>query len=363
MSKGQVNMTGFFVGCYVITLLVLLFGASEAVIKLPPNISLPALIAFGDSIVDPGNNNGLTTVAKSNFYPYGKDFEGGRPTGRFSNGKIPTDLIAEELGIKDLVPAYLDPALQIEDLATGVSFASGAAGYDPLTSAIPSVISMSGQFNLFKEYKSKIKSYFGEERTNFIIENALYVVVAGSDDITNTYYAVPFRRAHYDINSYTDLMINKAVGFYKDLYGEGARRIAVFGAPPLGCLPSQRTLAGGLNRVCVEEYNAAAQLFNSKLSPQLKSLTNQLPNSRIVYIDIYSPLLDLIQNPSKNGFEVVDKGCCGTGNIEASILCNKFTPPCMDASKHVFWDSYHPTERAYQVIIKRILPQYLNSFF
>lgn len=42
----------------------------------------------------------------------------------------------EELGIKELLPAYLDPALQAKDLITGVNFASGGAGYDPLTSKI-----------------------------------------------------------------------------------------------------------------------------------------------------------------------------------------------------------------------------------
>lgn len=40
---------------------------------------------------------------------------------------------AEELGIKGLIPAYLDPNLKDEDLKTGVSFASGGCGYDPLT--------------------------------------------------------------------------------------------------------------------------------------------------------------------------------------------------------------------------------------
>jgi hypothetical protein len=43
-------------------------------------------------------------------------------------------LLAEELGVKDLVPPYLDPHLQPQDLITGVCFASGGAGYDPLTS-------------------------------------------------------------------------------------------------------------------------------------------------------------------------------------------------------------------------------------
>lgn len=63
-------------------------------LKLPANVSVPAVIVFGDSIVDTGNNNNnMKTFARCNFLPYGRDFEGGLPTGRFSNGKVPADLL------------------------------------------------------------------------------------------------------------------------------------------------------------------------------------------------------------------------------------------------------------------------------
>lgn len=42
----------------------------------------------------------------------------------------------EELGIKEYLPAYLDPDLQENDLLTGVNFASSGSGFDPLTSTI-----------------------------------------------------------------------------------------------------------------------------------------------------------------------------------------------------------------------------------
>ncbi|KAK1352709.1 hypothetical protein POM88_053140 [Heracleum sosnowskyi] len=82
------------------------------------------LIVFGDSIADQGNNNNLSSIMKCNFPPYGIDFTGGLATGRFTNARTPSDMIAAELGIKELVPAYLDPSLQIKDLSTGASFAS-----------------------------------------------------------------------------------------------------------------------------------------------------------------------------------------------------------------------------------------------
>ena len=104
--------------------------------KAPPNNSsksVSALLVFGDSTVDPGNNNFVPTMFRSNFPPYGKDFPYHIPTGRFSNGRLCTDFIASYYGVKDYVPPYLDPMLSIEDLMTGVSFASAGSGFDPLT--------------------------------------------------------------------------------------------------------------------------------------------------------------------------------------------------------------------------------------
>lgn len=43
---------------------------------------------------------------------------------------------AEYVGIKESVPAYLDPTLGLEDLLTGVTFASAGSGFDPVTAQI-----------------------------------------------------------------------------------------------------------------------------------------------------------------------------------------------------------------------------------
>ncbi|CAN1133298.1 GDSL esterase/lipase At3g14820, partial [Linum perenne] len=55
----------------------------------PPGETVPAALVFGDSIVDTRNND-LLSPARSNFPPYGRDFNGGVPSGRFSNGKVPS---------------------------------------------------------------------------------------------------------------------------------------------------------------------------------------------------------------------------------------------------------------------------------
>ncbi|KAJ1421601.1 SGNH hydrolase superfamily [Sesbania bispinosa] len=332
--------------------------------ELPPNVSVPAVIVFGDSIMDTGNNNNnLKTLARCNFPPYGKDFKGGVPTGRFGNGKVPSDFIVEELGIKELLPAYLDQNIQPSDLVTGVCFASGGAGYDPLTSEIASAISLSGQIDLFREYIRKLEMLVGENRTNFILANSIFLVVSGSNDISNTYFLSHAREVQYDIPSYTDLMVRSASNFLKEIYQLGARRIGVFSAPPIGCVPFQRTIVGGIVRECAEKYNDASKLFNSKLSKELASLNRNLPNARMLYLDVYNPLLDIIVNYQKYGYKVGDKGCCGTGEVEAAVLCNPLSPPCLDVEDYVFWDSFHPSESCYKKLVHPILQKYMYQFF
>lgn len=58
---------------------------------------VPAIISFGDSSLDVGNNDYLSrTVFKSNYPPYGRDFEDQKPTGRFCNGKLVGDITGNE---------------------------------------------------------------------------------------------------------------------------------------------------------------------------------------------------------------------------------------------------------------------------
>lgn len=45
-------------------------------------------------------------------------------------------IAASYVGLKEYLPPYLDPNLSMEDLMTGVSFASAGSGFDPLTPRI-----------------------------------------------------------------------------------------------------------------------------------------------------------------------------------------------------------------------------------
>ncbi|RID44935.1 hypothetical protein BRARA_I01698 [Brassica rapa] len=313
--------------------LALVFIAVETnAAKQGKNATIPALIVFGDSIMDTGNNNRLPTLLKCNFPPYGKDFPGGLATGRFSDGRVPSDLIAEKLGIAKSLPAFMNPNLKPQDLLKGVTFASGGTGYDPLTAKI--MISWTIVF---------------------------FVVCSSSNDLAHTFMAQSHK---YDRTSYPNFLADSAVKFVRELHKLGAKKIGVFSAVPVGCVPLQRTVFGGMfTRGCVKPLNDMAKQFNARLSPALESLDKEL-DGVILYINVYDTLFNMIQHPSKYGFEVADRGCCGRGSLAISYMCNSLNPfTCSNSSAYIFWDSYHPTERAYQVMVDNLLDKYLSKIY
>lgn len=74
---------------FLVTLLSFVFHQSNA---QSSTTLVPAIITFGDSAVDVGNNDYIHTLFKANYPPYGRDFVSHQPTGRFCNGKLATDI-------------------------------------------------------------------------------------------------------------------------------------------------------------------------------------------------------------------------------------------------------------------------------
>ncbi|KAK4274872.1 hypothetical protein QN277_018039 [Acacia crassicarpa] len=324
-----------------------------------------SILVFGDSTVDPGNNNFIETFFKGNHFPYGRDFPGHVPTGRYSNGKLVSDFVASILGIKETVPPYLDPNLSDHELLTGVSFASGGSGLDDLTTVASGVIPVSKQIEYFREYVEKIKCIVGKEEAEKMLERALVIISAGTNDFSLNFYDLPIRKHQFvDISRYQDFVQNRLQIFIKELYNLGCRKIAVVGLPPIGCIPLQITakFKNPKDRKCIEQENLDSELYNKKLERLLLQVQATLPGCRVVYTDVYNPLANLINQPEKYGFLVTKRGCCGSGILEAGPLCNELTPTCEDASKFVFWDSVHPTEAAYKYITKYVEEEAFPKF-
>lgn len=174
-----------------------------------------AILLFGDPTVDTGNNNYIPTLFKANFYPYGRDFPGQIATGRFSNGKLIPDILASTLGIKELFPAFLDPKLSDGDLRTGVSFGSAGSGYDDLTTTRSCVIPVLKQIDLFQNYIQRLERIVGEEVAKKILNGALAIVSAGSNDFILNFYDIHSRSLEFNISGYQAFVQNRLQSFIK----------------------------------------------------------------------------------------------------------------------------------------------------
>ncbi|XP_010688929.2 GDSL esterase/lipase At2g42990 [Beta vulgaris subsp. vulgaris] len=345
----------FFSFFFLVSLLGLIFPVVRG--------KVPAVIVFGDSSVDTGNNNGIETLLKSNFEPYGRNFEGGRPTGRFSNGRVPVDFFSEYYGLKKTVPAYLDPNYGMEDFVTGVNFASAGTGYDNTTSAVLNVIPVWQEIEYYKEYIEKLHAYVGEVKANEIITEAVYLVSMGTNDFLENYYLLPTTQACYTIQEFEDHLVGLARKFVEEIYSLGARKISLAGVPPMGCLPLERTINLMAIHECNEEYNNVALEFNAKVKGLVNQLNMQLPGIKVFLSNPYNVLRQMIRKPSIYGMEVTYKACCGTGLLEMSYLCsldNSLT--CSDADKYVFWDSFHPTEKTNRIMAEHLFKTVLYKF-
>ncbi|KAF7093569.1 hypothetical protein CFC21_095975 [Triticum aestivum] len=175
---------------------------------------VPAVISFGDSTIDVGNNNYLPgAVFKANYAPYGENFRRHKATGRFSDGKIVTDITAETLGFEGYAPPYLSPLASGKNLLTGANFGSAASSYSDDTAAMYDAITLSQQLKYYKEYRSKLAAVAGRRQARTILAEALYVVSTGTGDFIQNYYHNASLSARYDVDRYCDLLVGIFSGF------------------------------------------------------------------------------------------------------------------------------------------------------
>uniref|UniRef100_A0A0E0JUI8 GDSL esterase/lipase n=1 Tax=Oryza punctata TaxID=4537 RepID=A0A0E0JUI8_ORYPU len=318
------------------------------------------MLVFGDSTVDPGNNNRLQTAMKANFLPYGTDFLGGRPTGRFSNGRLITDILAEKLGIARSIPGFRDPRLRSGQLRRGVSFASAGSGYDEATARSSNALSFPNQIEDLWRYKRNLQRLVGRRRAEELVRRATFVVSAGTTDLL-FHYLASNQSAAESGPRYENQLISRVANYTQVMATLGGRRFVFVGVPPIGCLPIVRTLLGTGTTRCHENMNLLATSFNERLVEVVRLLKNQ-PNIRATFVDTYTTIGMATISPNNYGLTETSRGCCGTGVIEVAQTC-RGRRTCAHPSKYMYWDAAHHTERMNQIITDEVIMNSIGEIY
>ncbi|KAI4325699.1 hypothetical protein MLD38_031075 [Melastoma candidum] len=317
------------------------------------------LFIFGDSYLDVGNNNYLntSTLNQANFWPYGETFFG-FPTGRFSDGRLISDFICEYAGLP-LIQPYLHP--WTHEWSVGANFASAGAG--ALVGTFQGyVIDLRTQLGFFKKMETQLRQELGDEEAEGRLSQAVYLFSIGTNDYTSLFLT---NSSHLHSTStsrldYVGMVVGNVTSIIQEIYERGGgRKFAFLNLPPLGCLPGIRVLRPEAKGSCLEEASLLANLHNQALSWLLAKLEDKLQGFKYSLFDTNTFLRQMMDHPSKYALSEGRVACCGTGEFRGVYSCGgkrivKDFKLCDDPSQNLFWDSYHPTEAANEVIADRI---------
>ncbi|XP_010502416.1 PREDICTED: GDSL esterase/lipase At2g03980-like isoform X2 [Camelina sativa] len=311
--------------------------------------NFPALYVIGDSLVDAGNNNNLETSVKSNYPPYGSDFEGGKATGRFSNGKTIADYIAMYYGLP-LVPAYMGLSEeQKNNISTGINYASASCGILFNTGKrVGQCLSLSVQVDLFQETIEKnLKTKFkNPSELSEHLAQSLFMIAIGVND-----YASIFRKTpNFNATEFADKLLQEYLIQIERLHTLGAKKFFINNVKPLGCYPNM-IVTSEPRGSCNEPLNLAIGLFNTKLRNSLSQMKQKFNDTAFLYSDYYNYMLGLRGGTSSNqaGSSPLNSTapCCPEVYDGApTTTCWPSSIACKEPDTHIFFDPFHPTQLA-----------------
>ncbi|XP_021720395.1 GDSL esterase/lipase 5-like [Chenopodium quinoa] len=315
-----------------------------------------SLFIFGDSILDVGNNNYIntTTLDQANFWPYGVNFFH-YPTGRFSDGRVISDFIAERANLP-LIQPYLQPHKR--RFYYGVNFAS-AGGGALVETFKGSVIDLHMQLKNYKKVKRWFKNKLGEKKAKRKLQKAVYFFGIGTNDYISLFLTNSSTRFTYTKSQYVSMVISNITSVVNDIYKIGGRKFGFLNLAPVGCLPALRILNSEGDGGCHKEVTSYIRLHNEAVLQGLKELEKQLPGFKYALFDYYTSTLQRVNHPSKYGYKEGKTACCGTGKFRGVLSCGGKRPVkeyelCNNVDDHIFWDSLHYTEKANKQIVDEI---------
>ncbi|XP_051149746.1 acetylajmalan esterase-like [Andrographis paniculata] len=326
---------------------------------------IDSIYQLGDSISDTGNLVRIATTAPATRPPYGETFPG-RPTGRWSDGRLIIDYIATALGLPLLNP-YLDRSNA--SFENGVNFAvAGSTTLSFLFYSLRGIITLPlptlrTQLRQFRSHIATICSTPSECQQK--LNNSLvFVGEFGYNDIA---YAYAERRSLSLIQSYLPEVNRVIINSTRDVILAGVPQVVVPLLFPLGCFPVFLDVARNNSSTtydsngCVKDLNDAIVSRNNDLVRDINNLRGEFPNATILYSDLYNAFLTILRDAPALGFNTSTllKACCGSeGNFNpiGPVYCgNGNVPVCPNPNTYINWDGIHLTQEAHRNIANIII--------
>ncbi|KAF7015066.1 unnamed protein product [Triticum aestivum] len=337
----------------------------------------PAVFNFGDSNSDTG---GLSAAFGAAPPPNGRTFFG-MPAGRYCDGRLVIDFIAENLGIPYL-SAYLNSVGS--NFSQGANFATAGSTISRQNTSLFlsgfSPISLDVQSWEFEQFINRSQFVYNNKGGGIYREllpkaeyfsQALYTFDIGQNDITAGYFA---NMTTEQVVAFIPELMERLTSIIQNVHGFGGRNFWIHSTGPIGCLPyaliRRPDIAAVKDKVgCSVTYNKVAQLFNQRLKETVARLRKTYPDAAFTYVDVYAAKYKLISQASKLGFDDPLLTCCGHDagpyNFDPKVGCGGkvlvkgkwvvLGKSCDDPARRVSWDGVHFTEAANKFVFNQIV--------
>lgn len=260
-----------------------------------------SVVVFGDSLSDNGN-----LAAK---------FGGAVPAapyfnGRFSNGLVSVEVMAQQLG------------LPLKDYAYG----GALTGLDNQFQTQNPAVANTGML-------AQVNKYL---QNNAADAHALYVVSGGGNDFLAAISSGNLSNPAAIIGTAVTNLVTE-VGL---LYGAGARDFLVPLLPDLGT--TYYGTSGALPAASLSQLSTA---FNSTLSAQLNNIKAAHADLNLTVFDTPGFTAGLRADMAANGANLTGK--CWTGNYAGT---GQTAPVCSNPDQYYLWDNVHPSAYVHNAV-------------
>ncbi|KAG2599465.1 hypothetical protein PVAP13_5KG442400 [Panicum virgatum] len=292
-------------------MVVVAAAAALAGAAAPASACYARVFSFGDSLADTGNRrfvypNGSDPVLR---LPYGENFFH-RATGRFSDGRIALDFVADALGLPFVRP-YLS-GRRAEDFARGANFAVGGA-----TALAPeffrdrgintsNTVDLDVEMKWFRDMIGLLCPGGIAGCSEDVMNQSLFLVgeIGGNDYNVPLLAGVPLD----DVIPFAPVVIAKISSTITELIGLGAKTLVVPGNLPIGCIPNYLFVFRSDNKGdyeaetgCIGWLNEFARYHNELLIEELERLRQLHPGVTIIYADYYGAAREVFISPQRYG--------------------------------------------------------------
>jgi len=284
------------------------FFAASLLISFPATATaFTKIYAFGDSLSDTGNVNQIVqtvTGGTASFPPFPYY------NGRFSNGPIWAEKLADKLGI------------------SLINFSYGGATTGTANTLDTTFNNLGLPSSLLPGLQGEITA-FQSQYQNGADPDALYTILAGANDF------LPTNSTFQPVSTPNSSLSNITIAV-NSLANLGAKNFMVLNLPDLGKIPltkdSVNTQICALDANCLNNLTAS---YNAQLS---SSFSNNL---NIISVDVNTLVNNAIAKKEQFGITFE--------NVTDSCLDATFTV-CSNPNQYLFWDGTHPTTQGHLLI-------------